>query len=117
MNEEHDGSFWLGLFLGGLLGSFIIYFLGTKEGKKLAKDLHEHGEDWVDALEEKLAEFNEKSTDVVRVGKKEETKDELTNQALKKVDKTLAHIEKLQERGRDTTSSIRKRLFKNAKKK
>ena len=47
------------------------------------------------------------------IEKLEDTKEELTETATKKLDSALAHIEELQEHGRETTASIRKRLFKN----
>ena len=42
-----------------------------------------------------------------------ETKEELAQQAVETADAALAHIEQLQERGRQTTAELRKRLFKN----
>lgn len=95
-NEEHhhgDFRFLLGFFIGGLIGAVVIFLLGTKEGKKTAKSLEEKGKDLLDSLGER--------------------KEELTESATEKLDDALAHIEKMQEQGRETTAQLRKNLFKN----
>lgn len=127
--EQHhgpDGRFILGLFLGGLLGALIIFFLGTKEGKRAGKLLEQKGEDLIDELQDKVADLEEKGKELVKKGEAvkdevletlEEKKEELTEDATARLDSALAHIEALQERGRETTASLRKRLFKNLPKK
>lgn len=126
-NQQHtDGKFILGLFVGGLLGALIIFFLGTKEGKRAGKLLEKKGEDILDDLQDKVEDLEEKGKELVKKGEVvkdellehlEEKKDELTADATEKLDSALAHIEALQERGRETTASLRKRLFKNLPKK
>lgn len=126
IHHHHHESFQIGLFIGGLVGALLIYFLGTKEGKKLAKEIQKDGKDWFSDFEGKLGELEKKGVELLHTG--QEINEEITkgakgkkaavaSDALQKADKALAHIEKLQERGRETTSNIRKRLFKNAKKK
>lgn len=121
-----DFKFLIGFFIGGLVGALTIFFLGTKEGKKAGKLLRQKGADVVDELEDKVEELEKKGKDLVKQGeeikeqvieKLEDKKEELTETATKKLDSALAHIEELQEHGRDTTASIRKRLFKNLPKK
>lgn len=124
--QRGDGSFWIGIFLGGLLGAFLVIIWGTEKGKKMADHLRDQGSDLWDKtkeqLEEKVEELQEKSEKLVKHGKelqKEitekvvEVKDEVSQEALEKADATLGHIQKLQERGRNATADIRKRLFKN----
>ncbi len=123
--QRHHGTdlkFIAGFFIGGLVGALTIFFLGTKEGKKAGKLLRQKGEDVVDELEDKVEELERKGKDLVKQGeeikeqvieKLEDKKEELTETATKKLDSALAHIEELQEHGRDTTASIRKRLFNN----
>jgi hypothetical protein len=43
-------------------------------------------------------------------------KTKLTKEMTHKLDAALAHIEEIQERGRETTANIRKGLFKNTPK-
>lgn len=129
MSEElrrPDGRFVLGVFIGGLLGALIIFFLGTKEGKKTGKLLEQKGEDLLDELQDKVAEMEEKGKELVKKGEVikdellqqwEEKKEAISEDATEKLDNALAHIEALQERGRETTASLRKRLFKNLPKK
>lgn len=129
MSEEHHGTdikFLAGFFLGGILGALIIFFLGTKEGKKAGKMLRQRGEDVLDELEDQVEELEQKGKELVKQGeevkeqvmeKLEDKSEELTETATKKLDSALAHIEELQEHGLDTTSSLRKRLFKNLPKK
>lgn len=124
--ERKDGKFLLGFFVGGLLGALIIFFLGTKEGKKAGKILEDRSRNLLSELEDKLTEFEKKGKDLVREGEQlkeqvveqlEERREEFTHETTKKLDTALAHIEALQEHGRETTSSLRKRLFKNIPKK
>ena len=125
MNDEHNGKdlkFWIGFFIGGLLGAIVLFFLGTKEGKKAGKLLEVKGKDLLDELEDHLDELDKKGKELAKQGeeikdevldKLGEKKGELTETATEKLDEALAHIEKLQEHGRQTTMAIRKSLFKN----
>jgi gas vesicle protein len=105
----------LGFFLGGLLGAFVIFFLGTKEGKKAGKLLERKGRDVLDDLEEKLVDIEKKSKEVVEAIA--ENKEDISENVTEKLDSALAHIEEIQERGRETTAGLRKKLFKNLPKK
>ncbi len=100
MSDEHKGGdlkFFIGLFIGGLVGACVIFFLGTKEGKKATKLLEEKGKDVLDDLHDKKEVFTETASG--------------------KLDSALAHIEELQKHGRETTAELRKTLFKNLPKK
>ena len=109
MSEEQprDLRFWVGFFIGGLLGAIVLFFMGTKEGKKTGKLLEGKGEDILDDIRNRL-------TSVVREGKQqiEEKKEVVVKSATESIDTALAHIEELQERGRQTTATLRKQ-FKN----
>lgn len=122
MSEEHHGTdikFLAGFFIGGLLGAAIIFFLGTKEGKKARKVIQDELEDKVQDLEQKGKELARQGEEIKEqvLEKLEDKSEEFTETATKKLDSALAHIEEIQEHGLDTTSSIRKRLFKNLPKK
>lgn len=124
MSEEHrqDPRFWFGFFLGGLLGAIVLFFVGTKEGQKTGKKIRETGEDFVDDLQGRLEDLKQKGRELaeesetlkeelaVKIGQE---KEKLTEDVTKKLDDVLTHIEAIQERGRRTTASIRKGLFKN----
>ena len=128
-NKHHNGTdikFLAGLFIGGLIGALIIFFIGTKEGKKAKLLLEKKGKDIVSDLEDEIEQLEQKGKELVKHGedvkeqvleKLEDKKEELTENATKKLDSALAHIETIQEQGLDTTASIRKRLFKNLPKK
>jgi gas vesicle protein len=125
MSDEHahgDIKFLFGLFIGGIVGAFIIFFLGTKEGKKTSKFLEEKGRDLVDDIGDKVSELEEKSEELVEQGEVikenvvaevEEKKEELTQATSEKLDTALAHIEKIQTESAQTTAELRTRLFKN----
>ena len=130
MNDErHQGTdikFLAGFFIGGLVGAAIIFFMGTKEGKKAKILLERKGKDILDDLEGEIEDLEQKGKELAKRGevvkeqvieKLEDTSDEFTESATKKLDSALAHIEEIQEHGRETTASIRKRLFKNLPKK
>lgn len=129
MSEERthgDLKFFFGLFLGGIIGALVIFFLGTKEGKKAGKILEEKGKDALDGLKDKVGDLEEKGKELVARGEElkeqvtetlEEKKEELTEAASEKLDSALAQIETLQEQSMQTTAAIRKRFFKNLPKK
>ena len=101
MSENNrDVKFWVGFFIGGFIGAVVLFFLGTKEGKKRGKDI-------LDEFADKLESFERKG---------EEIKGEIAETATEKIDSALAHIEALQERGREPTAA-RRRRFKNVPKK
>lgn len=124
-DHNHDGKFMFGFFLGGLIGALIIFFLGTKEGKKAEKLLEGRGKDILDDLEDKLDELQKKGKDFVRQGEAlkdqvmdtlEEKKEEMTDTAVEKIGTALERMEELQQKGVETTANLRKK-FKNLPKK
>jgi gas vesicle protein len=123
--DRHDGKFLFGFFLGGLIGALIIFFLGTKEGKKAEKIFRARGKDILDELEEKLDELQEKGKDLVRHGEElkeqvmdtlEDKKEEFSERAVEKIGTALERIEEIQQKGMDTTATLRKK-FRNLPKK
>lgn len=123
--NRHDVKFWIGFFIGGFIGAVVLFFLGTKEGKKTGKALESRGRDLLDELLEKLEMLERKGKQLVCEGEEikenvieaiEEKKEDLTETTTEKIDSALAHIEVLQERGRETTAALRRR-FKNIPKK
>lgn len=52
--EDEDGKFYKGLFYGALLGIGLVWFLGTKEGKKIKKQITEKGEEFVEKAQENI---------------------------------------------------------------
>jgi len=130
MSEEHrqhgpDARFLLGFFLGGILGAIVIFLVGTKEGKKTTKLLEQKGKDFIDDLDDRLKDLEKQGQELAKKSEEikeqvvetlEEKKETITTEASSKIDNALAHIEALQEHGRETTASLRKRLFKNAPK-
>jgi gas vesicle protein len=125
MSDDHrggDAKFLVGLFIGGIIGALIIFFLGTKEGKKAGKFLEDKSKDTLDDLHDQIDELEKKGQELVTKGEEikdqvieqfEEKKEEITERATEKLDDALAQVEKLQEQGRDTTAELRKRIFKN----
>jgi gas vesicle protein len=126
--SEHDnnGKFLFGFFLGGLIGALVIFFLGTKEGKKLEKKLELKGKDVLDELDEKLEELEANGKELVKKGEAmkeqvmdtfEQKKEEMTDATVEKIDTALAHIEALQHKGAETTKNIRRNFTNLPKKK
>lgn len=125
MERKSDGKFWFGFFIGGLLGAVVLFFLGTREGKKAGKFLEKKGEGVLTDLEGKLKDLEKKGKEILTQGEeiKVRVSDELadnkkafTQEVSHQVDSALAHIEAIQERGRQTTANLRK-TFKNIPKK
>lgn len=110
-NHQHppqvDMSFWVGMFLGGLLGAALIVLLGTDKGKKLAKQLQEEGLDlWDDTKgkfnlkKDELLEKANKIKDVV-MEKAEDVKDETVEQVTMKVEALEEKSTELIEKGKE----------------
>lgn len=125
-HQNQDNKFMFGFFLGGLIGALVIFFLGTKEGKKVGSQLTKRGKSVLDDLEDRLDELQEKGKDLVKHGRElkdemidtlEEKKEEVTQSTVEHVDQALAHIEEMQKQGMETTATLRKRIFKNLPKK
>lgn len=108
-NERQSGNgFWMGFFVGGLAGAVLLYFLGTKEGKKLAEELKGKGGELLDQLGEEIEDLE---------GKAVEVKEKIGGQAMDKLDEALIKLEEKQDLAREATSNFRKRFFlKNGKK-
>lgn len=124
--NRNTTKFWIGVFIGGLIGAIIIVLLGTKEGKKSRKELEDKGKELLDDLTAKLTEIENQGRDLIERGEEikrhietnfEEKKDHLTEEATEKLDRALARVEEMQEKGREETANLRKRLFKNIPKK
>lgn len=123
--NNNDGKFLFGFFIGGLIGALVIFFLGTKEGKKTSKLIEDKGRDVLDELEERLEELQNKGKELVRQGEEmkekvmesiDTKKEEVTETAAEKIDIALAHIQEMQQKGAETTATLRKQ-FKNLPKK
>ena len=66
MSHDHDhhqggsgGHFYKGLFFGLILGVGLAYFLKTKEGQEVKRQLLGKGEDLVDEVSSRVIEFLE----------------------------------------------------------
>ena len=125
MREERNNKFWFGFFLGGLLGAILLFFMGTREGKKTGKALEDKGKDLLEELQDKLEEMENRGRELVKQGGElkeqvideiKEKKEDLSEAAVEKLDTALAQIEKLQEQSVETTKHIRQRFFKNTPK-
>ncbi len=120
MSERNprDIRFWVGFFIGGLIGAIVLFFLGTRDGKKTGKLLQDKGEDILDQLRGRLDSLVKEGKDIKEdvIEKIEEKKEGVVKSASESIDTALAHIEELQERGRQTTATLRKQ-FTNLPKK
>lgn len=125
-NNHHDFKFMIGFFIGGLLGAAIMFLIGTKEGKKVEKILEKKGKEALDDIEDKVDELKEKGEELVKKGEAikdqvmeqiEEKKEDLTEEASKRLESALASVVEVQEKGLTATTTLKKRIFKNIPKK
>lgn len=124
--SNNQGNFWLGFFLGGLIGGFIIYLMGTKNGKKLLEKVIDQTELYEEEIEEKLSSLQEKGEDLL--SEAENVKNKISQQVstgkknisstlITKMDETLGKIEDIQKKGIELTEEVRHNYFrKNGKK-
>lgn len=115
-------GFFKGFFWGVILAIAGLIFLETEQGQKLKKRLKEKGGDLFDQLPDLLDRLEKRSEELVEeAGKiegelKEKTAsigESLTKEVERELDSSLAHIEALQEHGREITVGIKRHLFKN----
>ncbi len=63
MSDNHpsssDGHFFKGLFFGLIIGVGVTYFLRTKEGQRVKKELLGTGQELFEEVSEKVIEFLE----------------------------------------------------------
>lgn len=127
MSEGNSGkNFWFGFFIGGLVGGFVIFLLGTKEGKKLAAKLQDNAELFEDDLEEKVGKLQKRGEDLVNdardlkdrvIEEVEDKKNSASEKLVSKMDDTLTRIEDIQKKGVELTREVHHKFFrKNGKK-
>lgn len=120
-NENRASNFWFGFFIGGILGAFIIFLLGTKEGKKLAAKLDEKAELFEEDIEGKVGKLQKQGEDLLKQA--QDVKDKVTKEfddkktaasskLVDKMDKTLSKIEEVQKKGVVLTQDVHRRHFK-----
>lgn len=127
MSDEHpDNKFLLGFFIGGLIGAVIIFFLGTKEGKKAGKLIEKKGKEALDDLEERVEDLEEKGKELIEKG--EEIKEQVVGQiqdktadvskdVTKRIDQTLQKLEDVQKDTLTATSKFRRHFVNLPKRK
>lgn len=74
--DKKSSGYTSGFMVGAALGAAAMFFLGTKKGKRLAKQMHQHGGKTVKDLEGIVKHIESKS------------------------EAAASHIQKLQEKGR-----------------
>ncbi len=123
--NSQKNSFLEGVILGAVAGAAACIFLGSDEGKKMQKVLKKKASPYIDDVVDVLDELKDQSTELLDKAeevkdalqeKLEDNKEKVGSAISEKLEGSLSHIEELQERGREATSSIRKRFFRNIKK-
>lgn len=119
-DRDSDNGFLLGLIIGGVIGAGAVFLFGTEKGKEVREELKEKGDDALDDLDDVLTQLEKKGKEIKKkadIVKEEiaekagEMKENVSEEVVEKLDDTLAHIEALQERGREATASLRKKYF------
>lgn len=125
-NEKGNNNFWVGFFLGGLVGAFIIFFMGTKQGKKLADQLIEDTEGYEEELEEKVAILQKKGEEFLKGAREvknkvikevESGRKEVNERLVTRMDEALTIIEDIQKKGVELTEDVHHHYFKRNGKK
>lgn len=124
MTENKDSGFWIGFFVGGFFGALLLVLLGTKEGKRLATRLLEHGEFLEEDLESKIRKLQEKGEELLSqaqnvkeeaIQKVENVKGEVTSDIAQKMDTALTRVEEIQQQGVGITQEVHRFFKKDGK--
>lgn len=119
--ENKRGPFFLGFFLGGLFGAILIFIWGTKEGKKIAKQLLEKGNLLEDELKEKIETIKDKGeeflTEANQVKEKVDrqiakSKKGVGKKIKKEINSALIKIESIGGKSAQISANIKKNYFK-----
>lgn len=122
-DEKNDGSFFLGIILGGVIGGIIIFILGTKEGKKLLEKVIDHVENPGDDLEKEIGKLESKGRQFLKdasdISKKIKTGNETISQIISsKIDSALKRGENIRNRDIKPVNEVKpRRTFKKNGKK
>lgn len=120
-NNQNNGNFWFGFFIGGVVGAAVIALVGTKEGKKIAAQLLEKGEALEEDLEQKIKILETKGEELLSqaeevrlkaMEKVEENKEIISEHLLNRMDEALTKIEDVQKQGVNITQDVHHRYFK-----
>ena len=126
MNEERtDFKFWVGLFIGGLIGALTVFFVGTKEGKKAGKYLGQKGKEVLGDIEDQIDDLRESGEELIEKGEAlkhelvkefEHKKNAVSKGVTREVGRALTNLEEVQKTGLKQTAQL-KRHFTNLPKK
>lgn len=125
-NSHKGGNFWLGFFLGGLIGAFLIFILGTKDGKKIYELLENEEEKVKNKIGDKINNLKTqgdkylKETDNLQKKVKQEVAAEVktvSQTIVDKLDDSLGQLQEVQKKGAELTEAVRSRFFKKNGKK
>lgn len=120
-NERGSNNFWVGFFLGGLFGAFLIFLWGTKEGKRIAKGILEKGEVFEDDIEEKILTLQQKGEALVNQAEEvkkhiaeeiEDKKHTVSDELVSRMDEALSKLEEVQKKGVNLTQDVHHHYFK-----
>ena len=120
-NSHKSGNFWLGFFLGGLIGAFIIFVMGSKEGKKISqfledeeKDVRNKIDDKIHTLKTRSEKYLEEAGNLQKKIKQEVAAGTQTvSQTLvERLDDSLGQLQEVQKKGVELTAEVRNRFFK-----
>ncbi|OGG21140.1 hypothetical protein A3D03_05835 [Candidatus Gottesmanbacteria bacterium RIFCSPHIGHO2_02_FULL_40_13] len=120
-NSHKSGNFWLGFFLGGLIGAFIIFVLGTKEGKKISRFLEDEEKDVKNKIDDKIhtlktrsEKYLEEAGDLQKKVKQEVAAgaQKVSQTLVDRLDDSLGQLQEVQKKGVELTEAVRNRFFK-----
>lgn len=120
-NKNENNNFWFGFLLGLLFGSAVLFFLGTKKGKKFIGKILEKTENLEENLGKKKADKKTSEEDLLKSAEKikkkvaEMAKDKklkTPSSILDKVDSALNKLESVQKKGAKLTGDVRSKYFK-----
>ena len=105
-HHHHDNSsgFLNGLIIGAVLGAGIVFFLQTKKGKEIAKELSEKGLILLENFDDVVAELEEDAVDEQKQSTYLAVAEDITTKQT-----PPSHIETLQAHGRRFFHGIPKR--------
>ncbi len=125
-NSHKGGNFWLGFFLGGLIGAFIIFILGTKDGKKIYGLLEDEEDKFKNKIDDKIQTLKTKGEEYLKEtdNLQKKVKQEVITDAktvsqtiVDKLDDSLGQLQEVQKKGVELTEAVRSRFFKKNGKK
>lgn len=109
-----NNNFWLGFFLGGLVGGAVIFIFGTKEGKKILDKLEKKKDEVKNKIRHQSGEFVSEAENIEQkiIHGLNKGKERIEKDITGRIDRSLDNLIEVQQQGIQITKEAKNKFFK-----